>query len=47
MCIGDFVTSRIGNLWTEADAEEAMRQWRRMDQLATELVERARLKYDI
>lgn len=40
--IADFVESRIGQVWTAEDAAEVMRQWRRMDQLATELVERAR-----
>ena len=41
-CIGDFVQSRIGQTWTVADAEEVLRQWRRMDELAQELIRRAR-----
>ncbi len=40
--IGDLVMAKVGHLWTTADAEEVMRQWRRMDELAQELVRKAR-----
>lgn len=40
--IGDFVQQRIGQVWTAEDAEEVMRQWRRMDELAQDLIRSAR-----
>ncbi len=40
--IADFVRDRIGQVWTAEDAAEVMRQWRRIDELAQELVEKAR-----
>lgn len=40
--IGDLVLAKVGHVWTAADAEEVMRQWRRMDELAQELVRKAR-----
>jgi len=42
--IGDFVAAKIGQTWTADDAEEVMRQWRRMDELAQELVKRAKVQ---
>lgn len=40
--IGDFVTAKIGQTWTAEDAEEVMRQWRRMDELMQELIRKTR-----
>jgi len=40
--LADYLRSREGHTWTPADTEEVMRIFRRVDQLATELVERAR-----
>ena len=40
--IGDFVTAKVGQVWTAEDAEEVMRQFRRVDELAQELVRSAR-----
>jgi len=40
--LGDFVRSREGQTWTPEDSAEVMRQWRRMDELAQELIRKAR-----
>lgn len=40
--IADYLRSREGQTWTPANTEEVMRIFRRVDELASELVQRAR-----
>lgn len=43
LAIADYLRSREGQTWMEYDTAEVMRIFRRADELATELVSRARL----
>jgi len=46
MPIADYLASRQGHVWTEADTEEVMRIFREVDRLAESLVAKAREEAD-